>query len=339
MSNSLIKKFRKTNFRKYLLFSGLSILSISTFAAIACSSSNVVITEEDRRLKETGKGTDLSVKVLDNKKEIIQLRTEGYEYFTFSDFHWLAGSSLFVENASTAYGINIEHIDYKKREELEKQLDSEPRISRELFLKKDSLENIKKAIKEKRLINVALSVDDQINTDKEHKTISLVTDQTSLKKQLRVSDEEQTKFVNFIKEKVDPNLTDKQIEELKPWNSYFNYDLINKKLDLENNNYLFVKDLTEVLREGHYGSYAAMMEYLKVDRGLQIADYKIDKETKTITLSFKYFRIPTTGPVIVTADIKPYIFIGPKAQTSFLLPVDKSELSDFDFNEWTLKFA
>ncbi|PAK21510.1 hypothetical protein CJJ23_01830 [Mycoplasmopsis agassizii] len=233
----MLKKFRKTNFRKYLLFSGLSILSIFAFAAIACSSSNVVITEEDKRLKET-----------------ISLIT------------------------------------------------------------------------------------DQNTNDTQRKSISLVTDEASLKTQLRVSDDEKEKFKKYIKNNVDPNLTDEQIEKLKPWNFYFSYDLIKDKLDLNKSHYLFVKDLTDLILDSDSYSNIFHKKYEKVNKGVYLKDYKLDKETKTITLNLGYNFLPYEdhSGEITQPVVHPSHYIEPKALTSFLLPIAKNQLSNFNLNEWKI---
>ncbi|WP_371246356.1 hypothetical protein ACA758_05025 [Mycoplasmopsis agassizii] len=338
-----------SSFRKFLVFSGLTILFLATFSAIACKSineDNVELTPEDRRLKAEGKGTDISEKVLENKKTVVQLKMAGYNQFTFSDYWWLENDSQKINLSSQTNGIDAEKSLMSTRSErIIKQLES-GKIqeltsvpSREVFFKVDNLKTIEEQIGKSSVLETSKSLDDQINSDKQFKTISLVSDEESLKTQLRVSEQEKEKFSKFIKEKVNPNLTEKQIEKLKPWNLYFNYDLIKDKLDLENNNYLFIKDLTRFIENADTYYSEKYQAYVKVDTGVQLSDYKIDKETKTITLEFSYITVPYSFLVTKTQDIKPDVYTGPRKSTSWLVPVDKSELSDFDLNEWTIKIT
>ncbi|PAF55475.1 hypothetical protein [Mycoplasmopsis agassizii] len=205
----------------------------------------------------------------------------------------------------------------------------------EVFFKVNSLDEIKKEIAKKTVLGTALKKEDQKSTDKQFKSISLITDESSLKTQLRTSEEENEKFSKFAKEKIDASLKGDDIEKMKPWNSYFNYDLINKKLDLKNNNYLFVKDLTHLIVYGESFGESGLV-YHKVDKGIQMYDYIIDKENKTLTLKFSYFNVPEQDYLLTKPYEKQNRFTGPNTITSFLLPVPKSELNDFDFNEWKI---
>ncbi|PAK21789.1 hypothetical protein CJJ23_00385 [Mycoplasmopsis agassizii] len=339
----------KSKFKKILFFSGITILSLATFSAIACKSineDNVKLTPEDRRLKAEGQGTDIREKTLENEKTVVQLKMAGYNQFTFSDYWWLESDNQQINVISEVYGIDAEKSLMSKRSErIIKQLESgkiqelPSVISREVFFKVDNLKAIEEEIGKTSMLETSKSLDDQTNSDKQFKTISLVSDEESLKTQLRVSEQEKEKFSQFIKEKVDSNLTEEQIEKLKPWNSYVTFDLIKDKLNLENNNYLFIKDLTRFIENADSYYAEKYKAYVKVDTGVQLSDYKINKETKTITLKFSYVTVPDSFFVTKTLDIKPYVYTGPRKSTSWLVPVDKNELSDFDLNEWTIKIA
>ncbi|PAK20986.1 hypothetical protein CJJ23_04230 [Mycoplasmopsis agassizii] len=205
----------------------------------------------------------------------------------------------------------------------------------EVFFKVNSLDKLKKEIENKTVLGTSIKQEDQKSSDKQFKSVGLITDESSLKTQLRSSEKEKEKFSKFAKEKIDANLKDDEIEKMKPWNSYFNYDLIKKKLDLKNNNYLFVKDLTHLIIYGEFQGESSLV-YHKVDKGIQVYDYIIDKENKTLTLKFSYFNVPQQDYLLTRPYEKQNRFTGPNTITSFLLPVPKSELNDFDFNEWKI---
>ncbi|PAK20984.1 hypothetical protein CJJ23_04220 [Mycoplasmopsis agassizii] len=334
MSHLHIQKFnKKDRFRKIIIFSGLFVAPIFTSLAIACSSS-VTLTEEDRRFAKTGKGTDVSVKTLENNKSIIQLKHVGYEYFTFSDYWWSEDKSDIIKNIRSnwllQHDINFE-TDVLSDGEEENNLEAD---NHEVFFKLASLDELKNKISKSTVLKNSLKQEDQNQSDKQFKSVSLITDETSLRTQLRSTDEEKEKFSKFIKEKVDANLNNEDIENMMPWNSYFNYDLINQKLDLEKNNYLFIKDLTEFVDFPNEPSEEQLI-YHKIDKGIQIQDYRIDIPNKTIFLEFSWFKVPYEKGY-VTLISKPFLFKTPKTITSFLLPVDKDEISDFDFNEWKI---
>lgn len=86
----------------------------------------------------------------------------------------------------------------------------------EVFFKVNSLDEIKKEIAKKTVLGTALKKEDQKSTDKQFKSISLITDESSLKTQLRTSEEENEKFSKFAKEKIDASLKGDDIEKMKP---------------------------------------------------------------------------------------------------------------------------
>ncbi|PAK20983.1 hypothetical protein CJJ23_04215 [Mycoplasmopsis agassizii] len=232
MSKLKIQKFEP---KKLINFLSLSAIPVLASLAIACTSSDVTLTEEDKRFAETGKGTDLSVKILDNKKTVIQLKYVGYEYFTFSDYWWSERRSKVIKTQSYySSGIDIEKgVSFEEKEAFWKNEETNPETdNHEVFFKRDSLENLKKEISKSTVLENSLKKDDQKNSETQFKSVSLVTDETSLKIQLRATDEEEEKFSKFVKEKINSKLKDEEIEKMKPWNSYFNYDLISQKLDL-----------------------------------------------------------------------------------------------------------
>ncbi|PAF55477.1 hypothetical protein [Mycoplasmopsis agassizii] len=335
-----IQKFRKKfTLKKVLLFSGLLAIPAFTSLAIACASYGETLTDEDKRFAETGKGTDISLKTLGNKKVAVQLKHVGYEYFTFSDYWWSEYTSRDIRYVSHmgSYGIDAEKSisDADRKSFWEKDKTNPNLENSEVFFKLDSIDNLKKEISKNTVLENSIKQENQNTSDKQFKSVSLITDEASLKTQLRLTDEEKQKFSKFIKEKVDSKLKDEEIEKLKPWNSHFNYNLINQKLDLENNNYLFVKDLTKMIKlEG--ASTESELTYHKVNKGIQIDDYQIDKENKIITLKFSYKYIPTIEGLIKDDKERPNRFVNPETITSFLLPVSKSELSDFDMSEWKI---
>ncbi|WP_371246124.1 hypothetical protein ACA758_03540 [Mycoplasmopsis agassizii] len=332
---------KKAKIKKIFISSALLAIPIFSSFAIACTptTSKTKLTEEDKRFAETGKGTDLSVKILDSKKTVIQLKYAGYEYFTFSDYWWSEDKTKNIRMYSygNEAGIDAEKsINGAERNKMREDEKFAPNNENsDVFFKVNSLDEIKKEIAKKTVLGTVLKQVDQKSTDKQFKSISLITDEASLKTQLRTSEEENEKFSKFAKEKINASLKDDEIEKMKPWNSYFNYDLINKKLDLKNNNYLFVKDLTHLIVYGESFGESGLV-YHKVDKGIQMYDYIIDTENKTLTLKFSYFNVPQQDNLVRTLKEKQNRFTGPNTITSFLLPVPKSELNDFDFNEWKI---
>ncbi|PAF55536.1 hypothetical protein [Mycoplasmopsis agassizii] len=321
---------RKLNIKKLILFSGMSLISVATFSAVACS---VNQTPEDIRLTLTGKGTDISEKTLENKKTIVQLKTVGYEQFTFSDYWWSLQDNLSVKYHSEHYGIDIE------REQDVQSKNNSQNDSEDIFFKKEKTENLKKNISDSSVLDTSIRMDDQKDTDKQFKSISLVTDEETLKTQLRISDKQNERFYTFARTKIDSNIKDEDIENLKPWNSHFSYEAIKSKLDLEKNNYLFVKDFTNFIVRGENVNWEKELIYNKVDKGIHVSDYRIDKDKKEFYLFLKYSNPPTKEPDRYAARptmVLRSVFIGPKGLTSFLLPVDKDEISDFDLNEWKI---
>ncbi|PAK21593.1 hypothetical protein CJJ23_01430 [Mycoplasmopsis agassizii] len=315
-------------FKKIFTSLGASAISLVAFSVVACSMNQ---TAEDIRLSKTGKGTDISEKLLENKKTIVQLKTVGYEQFTFSDYWWSLQDNLSVKYHSEHYGIDIE------RKQDVKSGNSSQNDSADIFFKTDNVENLKKNISESLVLDTSIRMDNQKDTDKIFKSISLVTDEETLKAQLRITDKQKEEFAAFARTKIDANLKDEDIENLKPWNSHFSYESIKSKLDLKKNNYLFVKDFTNFIVKGENVNWEKELVYNKVDKGIHVSDYRIDKNKKEFYLFLKYSNPPTkerdkyaSKPTVVLNSV----FIGPKGLTSFLLPVDKDEISDFDLNEW-----
>lgn len=313
-----------------------------SLSAIACSAkidnNQVEITPEDIRLKLTGQGTDISKKVLENKKTIVQLKTAGYEQFTFSDYWWSMDDSRRINVASNLYGVDIEKsLKHNGNKLTIDQIDALP--NKEVFFELNSLKKLKEDISNSSMLKVSKTSEDQNNSNKQFKSISLITDEKTLKTQLRVSDSEKEKFSKFVKEKVNENLTEEDVEKLQPWNSYFSYDLIKEKLDLENHNYLFIKDYTSFIIDADFVDSEKYESYTKVNKGIQLADYEINNATKSITLKFTSIHIPYDLELQKTLIAQPYVYTGPRRSTSWLVSVDKTVLSDFDFNEWKFKMV
>ncbi|PAF55474.1 hypothetical protein [Mycoplasmopsis agassizii] len=76
---------KKAKIKKIFISSALLAIPIFASFAIACTptTSKTKLTEEDKRFAETGKGTDVSVKILDNKKLLFNLNMQAMNTLHF----------------------------------------------------------------------------------------------------------------------------------------------------------------------------------------------------------------------------------------------------------------
>ncbi|WP_371246098.1 hypothetical protein ACA758_03375 [Mycoplasmopsis agassizii] len=158
------------------------------------------------------------------------------------------------------------------------------------------------------------------------KSISLVTDQESLKKQLRLNDEDQKKHNTYLERIEGKTLTTAELAKLKPWSESFNQQTIESKLTLKNHDYLFVKDLWE------YFSPTAI-RVSRVEAGIELLDYRIDIENKTIKMKAGFVAEKFCSNCGHNARA---VYAYPPKTTSFLIPVEKGKITDFNMNEWNI---
>ncbi|PAF55162.1 hypothetical protein [Mycoplasmopsis agassizii] len=170
------------------------------------------------------------------------------------------------------------------------------------------------------------------------KTISLVKNQDELKKALRLTDEDQVKYKEYFERVHNENkLSNFDYKKYMPWSATFNYEEINKKLDFEKYDYLFLKDFLDLrwerIEQNREGKGVPEME-----TGVEIADIKInpDKKRIEIGLHIDNFEEQYDGDSHGSYLDSEQMSKGDRL-TSFLVPVEKGKIQNFDLNDYKIK--
>ncbi|PAF55455.1 hypothetical protein [Mycoplasmopsis agassizii] len=257
----------------------------------------------------TGDTAAIYSKKTSNNQEYVQLNIVGYNrYFSFSDWYW----------SYQRYGEDDTN---------------DPNQYFNNVVKKNKWEYDNKKIHEISLEGIGSSnwvefndFDSQKNFPNYLKTVSLISSQENLKKQLRLTADEENKYKNYLERVKKKTLTNDEIKALMPWSDSFNEKSINSKLNLEKFDYIFLKDLWRYIE-------SPMIQVSRVDAGIEIIDYIVNLENKTIKI--KTYIVPekfqTSG--VVNQGIS---WANPPRTTSFLIPVEKGKISDFNMNEWNI---
>ncbi|PAF55220.1 hypothetical protein [Mycoplasmopsis agassizii] len=323
-------KTRSNKKWKHLFLALTALTSAATVATfISCSQQSSTIWKQAAVYEK---------KTEEGDKPYVQLNTYGFKDYTFSDFKWAItderslvylgvpivkanGSVITGQGAQTsedAKAFNDELLfqyfaikakwDYKK-------------LSKHEWLKRDFYV-VDKAMQER--------------FEDYQKSISLIKSDDELKKALRLTDEEQLKYQNYYKaitpESELENVKDEVAyfkERYMPWSNTFNFDVIKSKLDFKKYNYLFIKDFHKtILNHGEAVS--------RLDGGIDLKDYEIDVTNKKLTLK--------TGGKPETNDGESFavtlaVEIDKSGRlNSFMIPIEKTKLTEFDFNEWEIIF-
>ncbi|PAK20915.1 hypothetical protein CJJ23_04640 [Mycoplasmopsis agassizii] len=295
-------------------------------------------------------------KVTNDKKPFIQLNTFGFKYFTFSDWYWgwyyggneksLEGS--YIEIRKDDSDKDNELIDWKTGQETPKM---EPFITGG-FIKKPSWiyengnKNIwyKKGDEKYKLYVEKSEIEKKFDTN--HKSISLIKNEDDLKTALRFDNDSWKIYYEYFKS-IDNewiNVTGQKYKEVcyygsgcepikdltsrfLPWSKTFNYPLIKYKMNLNKYNYLFLKDF--------WNLWIPHVEAdIFLEGGITIENYDIDVENKNITLDFR--EISGLLPMQFVQNME--WRARSDRLTSFMIPVEKNKLNDFDFNDWTITY-
>ncbi|PAF54869.1 hypothetical protein [Mycoplasmopsis agassizii] len=171
---------------------------------------------------------------------------------------------------------------------------------------------------------------EQTNEPEYQRFISLIKNEEDLKLNLRLSDEDQKVYDEYLKVRDYKNLNDMVAirKEYSPWSDSFNYESVKQKLDLNNSDYIFIKDLSQFIR-----NKGTPTEYF-LDGGLEIKNYKIDDINKTILVDWGWS--PTTP--FVNGSVNLAIQTGlPERFHSFLIPVEKGKIFNFNVFDWKMK--
>ncbi|PAF54988.1 hypothetical protein [Mycoplasmopsis agassizii] len=364
MLHSPIQQYKKRSKIVFWLFTISTVSSISFL--VACSQNvepekpkvepiNPVEKMPSNPFEKWGKYWDSALiknpsaaiyeKVTSNKKPFVQLNTFGFKFFTFSDWYWAwykPGDEKSLDGA----------VKIKKDDELVKGKTNEktPKMKPNIaggFIKKSewiyengnkhtwiwSGENSNFHIEEPEI---------QKNFDTNHKSISLIENEDDLKIALRFDDESWKTYYEYFKSidkvtgwdynngcKYGPYCVAKKDIKSRflPWSKTFNYPLIKEKMDLKKYNYLFLKDFWNL--EVNNGEADVLL-----DGGITIEDYDIDIKNKNITLDFR-----EKSALLPRQFVNNISWTGASNRlTSFMIPIEKNKLSDFDFNDWTITY-
>ncbi|WP_371246108.1 hypothetical protein ACA758_03445 [Mycoplasmopsis agassizii] len=163
------------------------------------------------------------------------------------------------------------------------------------------------------------------------KFISIVKNENDLKMSLRLSDNDQKLYdeylLNFFDFKNSKNILELRHKFL-PWSNTFNFEIIKDKLNFNKYDYLFIKDISQYFRFNESSDYL-------LEGWLEISKYKIDEITKTIYVDWN---IAPTVPEGITSGADSVIPTSlPKRFHSFLIPVEKGKISDFNVYDWNMK--
>ncbi|WP_371246287.1 hypothetical protein ACA758_04545 [Mycoplasmopsis agassizii] len=280
-----------------------------------------------------------------NKKPYLKLSTWNYKHFTFSDFYWLFPTYIVGKKFPDKSQIyhNAKNPGWFIREWIKSP---EPKNS-EPYSKRFSLKH--NWIYGKWLDETSIAwpgfdpelmvwdFSDQKSYPDYLKSISLLKNERDLKKALRLDDEDQNKYLNYFKRihadnwyvnNPRLNISDEELlKKYTPWSDNFNFDSIKSKLDFDNYDYLFAKDL-----------YAFPYNFEGDDwnRGINIMNYDVEPESKTLKLNLVIeFDTSCKGNYCVNYSYKR----GWNRLNSLLIPIKKNSIQSFNMNDWNLEIV
>ncbi|PAK21342.1 hypothetical protein CJJ23_02265 [Mycoplasmopsis agassizii] len=277
-------------------------------------------------------------KTEEGDKPYVQLNTYGFKDYTFSDFKWAITTERFLVSMSVpivkANGSVITGQGFQTS-------DDEKAFNNELLFQYFGIKakwDYKKFSKHEWLKSNFYVVDKatQERFEDYQKSISLIKSDDDLKKALRLTDEEQLKYLNYYKEitpEIDlENVKDETAyfkERYMPWSKTFNFDVIKSKLDFKKYNYLFIKDFHRtIINSGEAVS--------RLDGGIDLKDYQIDVTNKKLTLKTGAKPETNEGEQFI---VNTAVWVDKSGRlNSFMIPIEKTELTEFDFNEWEIIF-
>ncbi|PAK21277.1 hypothetical protein CJJ23_02930 [Mycoplasmopsis agassizii] len=339
--------------KKLLILLTTFIATSGVIALASCSSS-------DFKVKQLEKDASVYEKQTSDNKPYLQFNMYGYSNFTFSNWIMLNGGitkfkadnyPIIKGNGEVILKTNEEyHADMKKFQE-EKGLDSkdiykywvkkhyDPNDHHTYFIPKFKWDYKKEQTytrsfpKSSNNFNANLYfVDDEMQKydSTYEKSVSIVKNKDDLKASLRLDEEGKTLYKNYLNklndlrhEKIKPENLEK---EYLPWSSKFNYENIKSKLDFDKYVYLFIKDVASQI------FYSSIQGESKLNGGVEISKYNVDINNKTINLEWGWVPTSEIGDFHGSS---PMIRMGvPDRLTSFMIPVEKNKLSEFDFNDW-----
>ncbi|PAF55163.1 hypothetical protein CJF60_00555 [Mycoplasmopsis agassizii] len=281
-------------------------------------------------------------------KPYIKLTTVGYNDYTFSDGYW-------------TYNDNKKSL-YKEMDKVKKLWQEQGKVFDQTkardylfnfkasssfttsFTKKDQWKYDSKIHKWKSEFekDYANSLFENFNAQKTLptylKTISLLKNEDDLKKALRLNDEDQLKYKEYFERIHNKNKSvDFDYKKYLPWSDTFNYEEINKKLDFKNYDYLFLKDFWSLKWERNYNQFEGKGVPI-LDAGVEIADIKINPDSKKIQIGL-YFVDSwiSLGDGIHGSHLSNEKMDKGDRLTSFLVPVEKGKIKNFDLNDYKIK--
>ncbi|SMC17629.1 hypothetical protein [Mycoplasmopsis agassizii] len=179
---------------------------------------------------------------------------------------------------------------------------------------------------------------EQKNYPNNLKSISLIKNQRDLKQALRLDDQSREKYLKYFKgqeEYFHPSLKNRKVseEELSkkyfPWTDTFNFDTINSKMDFENYDYLFVKDLRSTYGDGTLGIG-------DLSKGIKIKYFEIEPESHKLTILFTYEEEVNPCENCLLDELAEHYWSW-KRLSSMLVPIEKNKISEFNMNDWDLE--
>ncbi|PAF55309.1 hypothetical protein [Mycoplasmopsis agassizii] len=339
--------------KKLLILLTTFIASSGVIALASCSSS-------DFKVKQLEKDSALYEKQTSDNKPYLQFNMYGYPNFTFSNWIMTTGDitnfkadnyPIIKGNGEVILKTNEQyHADMEKFQK-EKGLDSEdvykywvkkhydPNDYHTYFIPKFKWNYKQEQTftrtfpKSSNNYNANLYfVDDEMQKydPSYQKSVSLIKNEDDLKASLRLDEKGKTVYKNYLNQLNELSSDKKSHEDLEkeylPWSSKFNYENIKNKLDFDKYSYLFIKDVaSQILFYNIQGES-------RLDGGVEISKYNVDINNKTINLEWGW--VPTSNKGDFHGSSPAIRMSVPDRLTSFMIPVEKDKLSEFDFNEW-----
>ncbi|WP_143823390.1 hypothetical protein [Mycoplasmopsis agassizii] len=335
--------------KKKLLLSLMSISAVTVITALVACAPNVTtpVEPEPKRIKEA---TGIFEKRTIYNKPYIKLTTIGYNRFTFSNWYWSYWNNFYQHN---------EFYEIKDIWEKEGKTFPEEDVIRYFYsaglsgkfvakvAKKDQWEyesnkayNARNGVKYDKAFIEDFSI--QKSFPSYQKSISLVKNESDLKKELRLEEDDQKVYENYLEryyKKVTDSekLTNFDYKKFLPFSDSFNLETIKSKLDFEKYDYIFLKDFWSFLYTNVY--FETMHSGVwELDGGIELGDFKIDPKEKKIKIGLyippkksneKPRKVPDRLPAADIWNEDPRL-------NSFLVPIEKGKIDTFDLNDYNL---
>ncbi|PAK20994.1 hypothetical protein CJJ23_04270 [Mycoplasmopsis agassizii] len=362
----MIKLLNQISKKKLIYFLLFTLSPATITSLISCSNYNVENTpileqepapvdipkQNEFQVLEKGSAVYSKKTNIDNKP-YVQLNLYGYKNFTFSNWYPIySGTGVFSHGTSIIRNSivkdNKEDPPYSPEKELGAIETGDKPTKRQIEIRDKLIYFARKynwRYENSPIYNSLTSKQknhlyyvDALQQEKEpnyQKFISVIKNNNDLKLALRLGEGDQEKYENYFKLLIDEkqlnDITeiDKYIKEnFSPWKGDFNYETIKSKLDFNKFDYMFIKDVSEFFRSNISAEFS--LEY-----GIEINNYKIDEESKTIYINFIHGPMNVRGSRVgANSQIQTGI---PNRFHSFLIPIKKNRISNFNIYDWSIK--